>query len=612
MSGSVNQLIAQGGVQANQNPLTMAGNVVDLARGAQALKQQQFNLQQAQLGPAYQAMRQVMATNPNPTWDDVNAALAQSKRIGGNVDGLVANAAEIAAKGGSPADFVRATSLGGMSPWEQGALAGPQQAQFNTAAGTYYGIRGGPWSGAQAGQFTPTGYVDKGLSPTEQMSGYTVMGPDGQPITIPAGQAYGGGGGGAPGGGAQPGGGGGDIASLPKPQFLQAVAQRESGGNPTILNYVAQADPTAYARGATASGKYQIVNSTWQQGANWAGVDTSKYPTAMSAPEAVQDQVASALYDHLGTQPWQKGGQDWVRGPNGQYTLQAVAPGTGGGTVPAGSGGGPPGSYQVASNAAVPPPSGAPQAAPGMQYLPAAPGRSGSPLTGGYTLPQIGLQPELEAGAKQHAADVGNLAALPQRIQPLMSALNVLKANPDLTTGAGQDQWNTWMGALKGMGLPLPDALGASKTPAWQELAKYLMQNTRSMPGANQSDMSRLQAEVSSPNIDQQRSAIMELAARQIGLERFQSAGLKYFDSQFSDPTAAASHSGTYRLTTAPWLSKLDPTAFAADLMDPKATQQYYQSLSPQQQARYRESLVAAKQLFGLQLPIPQGGGGDG
>src|SRR4029077_16512888 len=128
------------------NPLSAITAGVQAARGVADLRTTQFNLQQSQLQPAYQAMRMLMATNPNPSWDDVNAALAQSTRIGGNVDGLVANAAAIAGKGGKPADFMRATALGGMSPWEQGQLAGPQMQARPTAQGTYYGMAGGAWS----------------------------------------------------------------------------------------------------------------------------------------------------------------------------------------------------------------------------------------------------------------------------------------------------------------------------------------------------------------------------------------------------------------------------------------------------------------------------------
>lgn len=111
-----------------------------------------------------------------------------------------------------------------------------------------------------------------------------------------------------------------------KATFLQQTAKRESGGDPTVLNYVAQQDPTAYDRGATASGKYQIVNSTWREGMQLAGLDPSKYATARDAPEAVQDQVASAIYDKYGAKPWQKGAKDWVKDERGQYQLATIKP----------------------------------------------------------------------------------------------------------------------------------------------------------------------------------------------------------------------------------------------------------------------------------------------
>jgi hypothetical protein len=55
---------------------------------------------------------------------------------------------------------------------------------------------------------------------------------------------------------------------------------------------------------SSASGYYQITNSTWRDTAPKAGVDTGKYPTAMSAPRDVQKQVAQELYRQRGAQPW--------------------------------------------------------------------------------------------------------------------------------------------------------------------------------------------------------------------------------------------------------------------------------------------------------------------
>jgi hypothetical protein len=55
---------------------------------------------------------------------------------------------------------------------------------------------------------------------------------------------------------------------------------------------------------STASGYYQIINGTWQQFAPQVGVDLNQYPTAMSAPQSVQTQVAGAIYNAQGFSPW--------------------------------------------------------------------------------------------------------------------------------------------------------------------------------------------------------------------------------------------------------------------------------------------------------------------
>jgi hypothetical protein len=131
------------------------------------------------------------------------------------------------------------------------------------------------------------------------------------------------------GGGGGAGGPGGDTALTGDWAHDQPIiAQRESGGDPTALNYVAKADPTAWQRGATATGKYQMVQSTWDEGKRLAGIDASKYPTARDAPEAVQDQVAKAVYDKHGTAPWDasKFGSNWVKQPDGTYQLVKGAP----------------------------------------------------------------------------------------------------------------------------------------------------------------------------------------------------------------------------------------------------------------------------------------------
>lgn len=611
MSDSVNAEIARG-----VNPLQMASQALQLQTG-------RYNLQQAQLAPAYQSMRQLQMTNPNASWSDVLGALAQSKRIGANVDGLVANANEIMSNGGSPTDFIHAQSIGGLSPYEQATLTGPQQHQFQTAQGTIYGTIGGPWS-KQAGQFTPGGFVQQGLSPEQWAQPTDVFDPKTQTYTRqPFGQAYGypmppglgggGGQGGGGGGGGGAGGGGDDLSSLPKAQFLQAVAKRESGGDPTILNYVARADPTAYARGATASGKYQFINSTWKQGLQWAGIDPSKYPTAMSAPEGVQDQVASAVYDHVGTSPWQKGSQDWVKGPGGGYQLASVPPGTGGGSVPLGGGQmqAQPGTFIGATSAQPVSAPSAAQPASGMQYFsptgqPISPGGQGGPALPPHTLalPSPGFEKTAGASTDMFNQARASYTQQAQRISPLEQSLATLRAHPDLQTGFGAQDFQNLQNLAAVVGVQLTPGMISDGT-AYAEIAKNLNRYYRSLPGANRSDMAELDAKLANPSPENQRDALDDLLARTIGTERMNDAGYMHFLQLHGDGNAS-NYAHLYADQVGQYTASLDPIGFAFDKMTAPQRRAYFDSLSPTEKTRYMGSIKEASRLYNL--PIPQGG----
>jgi hypothetical protein len=84
-----------------------------------------------------------------------------------------------------------------------------------------------------------------------------------------------------------------------KERFLQGVVTRESG-NRNVPN---QQGPGGTPL-SSSSGYFQITDPTWRENARLAGVDTDKYPTAMSAPREVQHQVAGLLYDREGERPW--------------------------------------------------------------------------------------------------------------------------------------------------------------------------------------------------------------------------------------------------------------------------------------------------------------------
>lgn len=72
------------------------------------------------------------------------------------------------------------------------------------------------------------------------------------------------------------------MAQFFTPTGLQLLQGFESSGNPTAQN------PSS-----SASGLYGFLKGTWQQYAPQAGVDTSIFPTAKSAPADVQTQVAA-------------------------------------------------------------------------------------------------------------------------------------------------------------------------------------------------------------------------------------------------------------------------------------------------------------------------------
>lgn len=104
-------------------------------------------------------------------------------------------------------------------------------------------------------------------------------------------------------------------------QHLNAFAWREAPkGN--VMNDIAAKDPSQYGQGHTDQGYWQIVNTTWQEGAQMAGVDTRQYPTAMTAPYRVQRQVALALYRARGDKPWASSAGAGERGDRFQLATQ--------------------------------------------------------------------------------------------------------------------------------------------------------------------------------------------------------------------------------------------------------------------------------------------------
>ena len=97
---------------------------------------------------------------------------------------------------------------------------------------------------------------------------------------------------------------------------LDIIEYAESKGK-NVPNY-------KYGPGFTAQGYYQITNPTWRDNAKAAGVDLSKYPTAMTAPKEVQRAVAEQIFKTRGFQPWEA--VKHLRGQEANYRPGISAP----------------------------------------------------------------------------------------------------------------------------------------------------------------------------------------------------------------------------------------------------------------------------------------------
>ena len=72
---------------------------------------------------------------------------------------------------------------------------------------------------------------------------------------------------------------------------MGALAQIESGNQ----NIYSRVDPDVAGPGTRSQGYFQINTPTWREFAPSVGIDVSQYPSAISAPRDVQEQVASAI-----------------------------------------------------------------------------------------------------------------------------------------------------------------------------------------------------------------------------------------------------------------------------------------------------------------------------
>lgn len=84
-------------------------------------------------------------------------------------------------------------------------------------------------------------------------------------------------------------------------QQLAAIMTAESGGQ-NILSRVPV--PAGYTQNQAGSGYYQMIPTTFRQGATWAGIDVPVGARAMDYDFATQTAAANAIIDRRGLQDW--------------------------------------------------------------------------------------------------------------------------------------------------------------------------------------------------------------------------------------------------------------------------------------------------------------------
>lgn len=202
----------------------------------------------------------------------------------------------------------------------------------------------------------------------------------------------------------------------------------------------------------------------------------------------------------------------------------------------------------------------------------------------------VGLPATVNADLQAYNADKtasGNLFA---STRPLEKALPLLNLMSNTDFGPASKGWAEARSLLTTLGIA-PDSITNAQSMR-EEVAKYLNQAARSLPGSQRSDEAQAIAKLASPNLDLTQSANRKLVNSVIGMIR-----------QDAAVAGAAGGPLNYNAYKGKFYNSTDSRAFEpmtkADLKD------YYDSIKndPAALAKARRSIVAARQFGGATAP---------
>lgn len=210
---------------------------------------------------------------------------------------------------------------------------------------------------------------------------------------------------------------------------------------------------------------------------------------------------------------------------------------------------------------------GAPSAAPTS----AGAGAPGTTSAGGAGI-ATGLSAPQDTSLKQLATDRVAATNFRQAAYPLEKAIQGLNTLGERGTGPGTEAFNTAVGALRNLGVPLPQNIN-NVNVAYAETKKYLVQNVLSNAdtGTNEKLLTAL---TGNPNMTIPQAAVSDLAKVSLGLRRMNAAKTLEFDRE-NQPGA------NYSKWAERWNIGQDPRAYEFDLMSPQAQQALLKEIGP-------------------------------
>jgi hypothetical protein len=204
----------------------------------------------------------------------------------------------------------------------------------------------------------------------------------------------------------------------------------------------------------------------------------------------------------------------------------------------------------------------------------------------------VGASEAMTASAKQLGEDRIRAATFKQTSYPLTQAIPLIQKLGATGVGPGSEEWNHFKTLLQSWGIPTG---AGDKTTMYNELKKYLNQNV--MQTGNTSTNDKLESSfASSPNLNLDDNALLNLSKSALSLQRLQQAQVLAFD-QATDKNGNPLPVSDYSKWATKWSTGQDVRAFGWDLMTPAEREKVWNSIPADKRDAFKQSVGLAQSL---------------